>query len=86
VTRHPTESLQPSGPPADDSTARGNPEHSPPQEIESVSEPSPSRPSLDEIAVVFAHLADRVAAERARSLDPVIRLSMARAALIALSQ
>ena len=39
----------------------------------------PSRPSLDEIAVVFAHLADRVAAERARALDPVVRLSIARA-------
>ena len=38
-----------------------------------------SRPSLDEIAVVFAHLADRVAAERARTLDPVVRLSLARA-------
>jgi len=38
-----------------------------------------SRPSLDEIAVVFAHLADRVAAERARTLDPVVRLSMNRA-------
>ena len=38
-----------------------------------------SRPSLDEIAVVFAHLADRVAAERARALDPVVRLSIARA-------
>ncbi len=38
-----------------------------------------SRPSLDEIAVVFAHLADRVAAERARTLDPVVRLSMTRA-------
>jgi hypothetical protein len=41
--------------------------------------PESSRPSLDEIAVVFAHLADRVAAERARTLDPVVRLSMARA-------
>jgi predicted Zn-dependent protease len=40
---------------------------------------SESRPSLDEIAVVFAHLADRVAAERARTLDPVVRLSIARA-------
>ena len=39
----------------------------------------PSRPSLDEIAVVFAHLADRVAAERARTLDPIVRLSMGRA-------
>jgi hypothetical protein len=38
-----------------------------------------SRPSLDEIAVVFAHLADRVAAERARTLDPIVRLSLARA-------
>jgi len=38
-----------------------------------------SRPSLDEIAVVFAHLADRVAAERARTLDPIVRLSMGRA-------
>jgi Flp pilus assembly protein TadD len=38
-----------------------------------------SHPTLDEIAVVFAHLADRVAAERARSLDPVVRLSIARA-------
>ena len=46
------------------------------QEMVAVSE---SRPTLDEIAVVFAHLADRVAAERARSLDPVIRLSIARA-------
>ncbi|MEK7824214.1 MAG: hypothetical protein AAB290_04140 [Candidatus Eisenbacteria bacterium] len=40
-----------------------------------------SRPSLDEIAVVFAHLADRVAAERARTLDPVVRLSIARAVI-----
>jgi hypothetical protein len=39
----------------------------------------PSRPTLDEIAVVFAHLADRVAAERARALDPVVRLSIGRA-------
>ena len=39
----------------------------------------PSRPSLDEIAVVFAHLADRVAAERARTLDPIVRLSLGRA-------
>lgn len=38
-----------------------------------------SHPSLDEIAVVFAHLADRVAAERARTLDPMVRLSIARA-------
>lgn len=38
-----------------------------------------SRPSLDEIAVVFAHLADRVAAERARTLDPIVRLSLGRA-------
>lgn len=44
-----------------------------------MSETPSSRPTLDEIAVVFAHLADRVAAERARSLDPVIRLSIARA-------
>ena len=41
--------------------------------------PESSRPSLDEIAVVFAHLADRVAAERARTLDPIVRLSMGRA-------
>ena len=38
-----------------------------------------SRPTLDEISTVFAHLADRVAAERARSLDPIIRLSITRA-------
>ena len=38
-----------------------------------------SRPSLDEIAIVFAHLADRVAAERTRALDPIIRMSIARA-------
>jgi len=38
-----------------------------------------SHPSLDEIAVIFAHLADRVAAERARTLDPMVRLSIARA-------
>ena len=38
-----------------------------------------SRPSLDEIAVVFAHLADRVATERARTLDPIVRLSLGRA-------
>jgi hypothetical protein len=37
-----------------------------------------SRPTLDEISTVFAHLADRVAAERSRSLDPIIRLSMTR--------
>jgi tetratricopeptide (TPR) repeat protein len=39
----------------------------------------PSRPTLDEITVVFAHLADRVAAERSRSIDPVVRLSITRA-------
>jgi tetratricopeptide (TPR) repeat protein len=39
---------------------------------------SDSRPSLDEISTVFAHLADRVAAERGRSLDPIIRLSITR--------
>ncbi|MBI1795423.1 MAG: hypothetical protein HY076_07330 [Candidatus Eisenbacteria bacterium] len=38
-----------------------------------------SRPTLDEISTVFAHLADRVAAERSRSLDPIIRLSLTRA-------
>ncbi len=38
-----------------------------------------SRPSLDEIAVVLAHLSDRVAFERAPSLDPFVRLSIARA-------
>lgn len=41
--------------------------------------PESSRPTLDEIAVVFAHLADRAAAERARVLDPVVRLSITRA-------
>jgi len=41
--------------------------------------PESSRPSLDEIAVVFAHLADRVATERARTLDPIVRLSLGRA-------
>jgi tetratricopeptide (TPR) repeat protein len=39
----------------------------------------PSRPTLDEISTVFAHLADRVAAERGRTLDAIIRLSIARA-------
>jgi len=41
--------------------------------------PESSRPSIDEIAVVFAHLADRVAAERGRTLDPMVRLSITRA-------
>jgi hypothetical protein len=51
--------------------------HAPP--LEDALVPESSRPSLDEIAVVFAHLADRVATERARTLDPIVRLSLGRA-------
>ncbi len=39
----------------------------------------PSHPSLDEIIVVLAHLANRAAAERGRNLDPIIGLSLDRA-------
>jgi len=41
--------------------------------------PESSRPSLDEIAVVLAHLSDRVSLERGATLDPFVRLSIARA-------
>ena len=41
--------------------------------------PESSRPSLDEIAVVLAHLSDRVSMDRGTTLDPFVRLSVARA-------
>lgn len=40
-------------------------------------EPS-EHPSRDEIMVVLAHLGDRVASDRARTLDPIIRISLHR--------
>jgi hypothetical protein len=38
-----------------------------------------SRPTIHDIAVVFAHLADRVAGDRGPSLDPLVSASITRA-------